>query len=726
MNKKKRGLGSRAGPGPKTGATAVAQVQRAVGCIQSGQFDQALQLCQAVLRADRRNFDALQLGAIAHTRLGHLQDALRFYQAAIKIDANYPDLYNNFGNALKDLGRFEDALVNYRRAIRLRPDFTMAHTNIGAVLIKLKRYEEALESLDRAQALAPGVAPGVDSGLAELHNNFGNAYFELKQLDAAIASFHRALQINPNFATAHFNLGNVLIEAGRANDAIANFERALALKPDYHDVHNNLGNGLRELKRPVDAVACYRRALELQPDHRFALSNLAQELRGICDWGDYDVHEKALAASLRIEKQQVVPLVYLNFYDTPDTILANVKKNCRYMTGAIERFAPAKPAASGKISLAYVSADYHDHPVAAVMAGIFERHDRSKFDVHAIALGGPSQTAMRGRLKRAFDSWHDVDGKSDREAAQVLRDIGADIAIDLTGYTRDGRQHIFAHRPAPIQVNYLGYPGSQGADFFDYIIADPFIVRPDQDKFFAEKIVRLPDSYMVGDPDWRIAEETPTRAAYGLPDEGFVFASFNNCLKITPAVFDVWMQLLADHPGSVLWFSKPNQWAEENLRKEASRRGVEPERLIATERCDDFSDHLARHRLADLFLDTAPYNAHATTMSALWAGLPVLTCAGESFAARVAGSLLTTAGLTELITPDLAAYAELAAALVADPARLAGYRAHLDEIRDTSPLFDCDRFTRNLEAAYERMIARARDGAPPKAFALPYFKTLQE
>ncbi len=674
MNSKRRG------PDQQGRAGGVAQVQQVIQCIESGEPAQALRLCQVILRADRRNFDALQLGAIAHSQLGNLQDAIRYYHAAIKIDANYPDLYNNLGNTLKDLGRHQEALTNFSHALKLRPDHATAHLNTGAVLVKLRRYEDALESLKRASELTSGQT----TGQADLQINFGNAYCGLRNYEAAIACYNRVLEVDPNFAKAYINLGNV-----------------------FH-----------ELDRLPDAIVCYRRALTLQPDRINAESSLALETRAICEWDEYDAQEKALTRILGVETEQIQPLLFLYYYDDPAANLSCGKKRTRYLTGGIAVAAPAQPAAGGKIRLAYVSADFHNHPVAAVMAGIFEQHNRSKFDLHAVSLGGPSDSAMRGRLMRAFDSWHDADGKSDLDVARMMRESKIDIAIDLTAHTSGGRQEIFAHRSAPIQVSYLGYPGTQGAEFFDYIIADQFIVPPKHDKFYTEKLVRLPHSYMVGDPGWTIAEAVPTREACGLPDDGFVFASFNNCVKITPAVFDVWMQLLADHPGSVLWMSKSNSWAAENLRNEAKKRGVAPERLVIAERVDGFSDHLARHRLADLFLDTLPYNAHATALSALFAGLPVLTCAGKSFAARVAGSFLHSVGLPELVTDDLAAYGAQAAALVADPARLAGYRARLTKVRETSPLFDCDRFTRDLESAYETMARRARDGAPPEAFTI--------
>jgi predicted O-linked N-acetylglucosamine transferase (SPINDLY family) len=325
---------------------------------------------------------------------------------------------------------------------------------------------------------------------------------------------------------------------------------------------------------------------------------------------------------------------------------------------------------------------------------------------------------MRQRLMRAFDEFIDVRALSDQAVAELLMQKGVHITVDLNGYTQDCRPEILAWRGAPIQVNYLGYPGTMGAAFMDYILVDPFVVPPDQQPFYTEKLVHLPDCYQVNDRKRAIAEETPSRADCGLPAEGFVFCSFNNSYKLTPDMFNIWMRLLVAVPGSVLWLSKINEQMEVNLRREASARGVAPERLVFAPRKPSLSDHLARQRQAGLFLDTLPYNAHTTASDALWAGLPVLTCAGKSFAARVAGSLLHAVGLPELVTDNLADYESLALALARNPQRLQSLREKLQRQRDTMPLFDSGRFCRHLESAYESMWQRWRSGESPQTFSI--------
>jgi predicted O-linked N-acetylglucosamine transferase (SPINDLY family) len=367
-----------------------------------------------------------------------------------------------------------------------------------------------------------------------------------------------------------------------------------------------------------------------------------------------------------------------------------------------------------KIRIGYFSADFYDHPVAALMAETFEAHDRSRYEVTAFSFGLDTQDGMRRRMERAFDRFLDVRGKSDQDIALLARSVGIDIAVDLAGYTGGSRTGIFALRAAPIQVNYLGYPGTMGAEYMDYLIGDRTVVPEAQQRHYTEKIVYLPHSYLPHDSSRTISETVFTREELGLPPTGFVFCCFNNSYKITPSTFDSWMRILSQVENSVLWLSQNNPTAASNLRREAARRGVNAERLIFANRMASLTDHLARHRVADLFLDTLPYNAHATAIDALWAGLPVLTCVGEGFAARVAASLLTAIELPELITSTAEQYEELAVQLAANPQRLALIRQKLASNRLKTPLFDTRAFTRHLEAAYARIHERCQANLPPE------------
>jgi predicted O-linked N-acetylglucosamine transferase (SPINDLY family) len=371
----------------------------------------------------------------------------------------------------------------------------------------------------------------------------------------------------------------------------------------------------------------------------------------------------------------------------------------------------------GKLRVAYLSADLHRHATTFLMAELFERHDRSRFEIIGVSFGMDDRSEIRKRLVAAFDQFHDVRRRTDEEIARLVHELQSDIAVNLKGYTQDARPNILAHRPAPIQVSFLGYPGTMGASFIDYIIADQVVAPFEHEQFYTEKIIHLPDCYQVNDSKRKISKRTPTRREIGLPERGFVFCCFNNNWKITPEVFDVWMYLLRQVEGSVLWLLRDNASAETNLRNEARARGIDPSRLIFAGRLP-MEEHLARHRLADLFLDTLPYNAHTTASDALWTGLPVLTCMGKSFAGRVAGSLLHAVGLPELVTSDLGAYQALALKLVTEPDVLTSMRKKLEENRLTAPLFDTDRFRQNIESAYTQMWEIWQRGEALHSFAV--------
>jgi protein O-GlcNAc transferase len=412
------------------------------------------------------------------------------------------------------------------------------------------------------------------------------------------------------------------------------------------------------------------------------------------------------------------PFVFLHYVDDPKLHLIC---STTYLKNKLSTQRPVirkeRSRRRDRARIAYLSADFYQHATSYLMAELFERHDRKRFEPFGISFGIDDGSEMRARVVKAFDHFHDVRGLDDAKVAKLLSELEIDIAIDLKGHTRDDRFGIFAHRPAPIQVSYLGYPGTTGADFIDYVIADEIVLPFDQQPFWSEKIVHLPGCYQVNDRKRQIAERTPTRKECGLPERGFGFCSFNNNCKITPPVFDIWMRLLDKVEGSVLWLLRDNPTAEQNLRREAAARGIDPVRLVFADRLQ-LAEHLARHRLADLFLDTLPYNAHTTASDALWAGLPVLTCFGKGFAARVAASLLDAVGLPELVTKGLEEYEVLALKLAREPALLSAYRERLEKNRPTAPLFDTDRFRQHIEQAYLTMLDIHDRGKKPRSFSV--------
>ncbi|HMK88288.1 MAG TPA: tetratricopeptide repeat protein [Methylocystis sp.] len=608
-------------------------------------------------------------------------------------------------------GDFAQAEETYEEILAKSPqEFVAAHF-LGIIKFQTGRREAGLALIDRAIALKPDYA--------EAYNNRGNALRELKRLEEAAASYDKAIALKPDYVMAYSNRGDVLRELRRHEEALASCDEAVALKPDFAEAFHNRGLILQGLNRLEEAFASFERALALKPGLKHAFGNLADCASKMCQWDRRDAITAKLAEDIAADRSVIGPLVALGYLD--DQAL---HRRCAesFVKSEIGEIPPplwrGETWRNDRIKIAYLSADFREHPVAYLIAELIERHDRARFETIGISFGLDDGGEMRARLSRAFDVFVDVRAQSDAEVATLLSSLKVDVAVDLNGFTQDCRPKILSRRPAPIQVNYLGFPGTMGAGFIDYIIGDRIALPLDRQPFYVEKIVELPDCCLPRDRLRRPSDVAPARADAGLPQQGFVFCSFNNSWKFSPRLFDIWMRLLKTVGGSVLWLRADNGPAERNLRREAQARGVDPNRLIFAPRVKTVEDHLARHRLADLFLDTLPYNAHTTASDALWAGLPVLTCTGQSFAGRVATSLLEAIGLPELATATLTEYEALALALARDPARLAEIKARLARNRDALPLFDSDRFCRGLEAAYVRMWGRWQEGGQAEGFVV--------
>jgi protein O-GlcNAc transferase len=626
-----------------------------------------------------------------------LADAVELYRQITDASPNQFVALNNRGVALEQLGRLDEALASIDAALAIKPDYAEAFYNRGIVLLRMKRFDEALASYDQALAIRPHYA--------EALSNRGIAMMELHRLDAALASFDAALAIKADYAEALYNRGIVLMKLERPGDALKSFDSAMAIKPDYTAASFNRGVALQGVRRHEEAIATFERTLAADPDHAHALSALATSALETCDW---TLTENILGRlQRRIGEQNgfIAPFILLFYSDDPSLQMQCAENFVRHHVPALSPLPPRAAGRHDKIRIAYLSADFRNHPMSHLMAELLELHDRRRFEVIGISFGPDDGSDIRARVIAAFDQFHDVRASSDRDIAALVSDLGVDIAIDLMGHTRNSRPGILAHRGAPIQVSYLGLPGTTGADFIDYVIADKIVLPLDQQRFYTEQIVRLPDSYWVNDSKLKISERVPTRAEAGLPEQGFVFCCFNKAAKITAPVFEVWMRLLAAVDGSVLWLLRDNAVAEGNLRKAAAARGIDPARLVFAGKLE-LDRHLARHRLADLFLDTLPYNAHTTASDALAAGLPLVTCLGATFSGRVAASLLSAVGLPELVTQTLAEYEALALKLARDSEYLADVRTRLAQNRKTFPLFDTKRFRRHIEAAYVTMCRR--------------------
>jgi protein O-GlcNAc transferase len=616
------------------------------------------------------------------------------------------------GNSLYEQGRMEDAIAAYREAVRLKPDYSEGYNNLGAALQAIGRMDEAISAYREAVR--------INAAYATAWSNLGSALQHEGKINDAITAYHQAIQLKPDYAMAHYNLGNAMRALHHANEAIDSFRTAVRLKPDFAEAHSNLGAVLHEQERLDESLAEYQEALKLRPNWGSAAAQVVHLLRQLCRWDELAPRAEALRHAIVTDgplSKGIPPFSMLIAETTPAEQLRCARqwvayKNLAARDGARRASGPG----NGRLRIGYLSADFREHAISYLIAGALESHDRGAVEVTAYSYSPPDASPMRRRIESAVEHFVDVAHMQDQAAAARIADDGIDVLVDLQGYTHHARTGILTFRPAPIQAQFLGYPGTMGTRLVDYLIADKFIIPESKFRHYAERIVHLPDSYQPNDPQ-RAIGPTPTRSEAGLPETGVVFCSFNETYKISRAIFEVWMRLLSAVPSSVLWLMSSNRWAPDNLRREAQLRSVDERRLIFAPRVSPPA-HRGRLTLADLVLDTLPYNAHTTASDALWSGVPVLTCPGETFASRVAGSLLQTMHLPELIAGSPQEYEQKASELGRHPERLANLKAKVRELRQTSPLFDAVRFARHLEAAYRAMWDRHTRGEPPAAFSV--------
>jgi predicted O-linked N-acetylglucosamine transferase (SPINDLY family) len=666
--------------------------------------DRAIELNPALVPA-HHNRGGIQLDR------GEPTEALASYDRAVGLNPALAPAYYGRARTLMRLGRPQEALEAYDRAVQLIPGFVEAINDRGIALLELGRAEEALVSFDAVLARQPGASQAL--------NNRGNALRSLKRFAEALACFDRALERAPTFFEALRNRAIVLRELGRAQEALEAQVTALTLRPEDVDTLRDRVETLLELKRHEEALETLERLATQNPGADYVAGLRLHLKHALCDWTSYSERVAELVAEVRDGRRADYPFPFLAVTDE-----AAAQRQCAG-TFASHKFPPSPRPLAGasryrhqRIRLAYLSADLRFHVVSSLLAGVFERHDRTRFELTAISFRPMEESSMGQRVHTAFDSFIDVSRRTDREVAQLVRDLEIDIAVDLMGYTHGARTGVFAHRPAPVQVSYLGYPGTSGAPYIDYLIADDFVVPERSRDHYAEKIVYLPDCFQASDDRRFLRAQVPSRQSLGLPESGFVWCCFNNDLKMNPHCFDIWMQLLHEIPDSTLWLLAESPAVERNLRAEAAARGVNAERLRFSPRVP-YDEYLARLQCADLFLDTLPFNGGSTASDALWAGLPVLTCAGEAYASRMAGSLLRAIGLPELVTERPADYAVRALELARNPPLLQSVTERLVRNRAACPLFDTGSFCRHLEAAYVRMWERNEAGLPPETFTVP-------
>jgi predicted O-linked N-acetylglucosamine transferase (SPINDLY family) len=679
--------------------------------LQRGDFEQAERMMGRALEINPSSLDALHYRGMALQNLNRHAEALASYEKALAARPGLVEITLARGTALSQLGRHAEALVAYDSVVAARPDLPAGWALRGNALLEQHRNEEALQSFDRALALRPD--------FADAWRHRALALMQMGRVLEAVDSLERALQLRDSDVEAWIELGHLLMRLNRHAQAAAAYDRALNLRPgDVHALYNR-GNVLSILKRYEEAMRDCERVLAIEPDYPYARGVLVHSRLQCCDWRSYDEDRQKISLALQTGKRVISPFNHKALSDS-----ASEQLQCAQVW--VRNECPASPTplwrgemyGHDRIRLAYVSADFNSSAVATLMAGVFEHHDRARFEVTAISFGSDTKTEMRSRLNRAFEHFVDAREMNEHEIASHVRHREIDIAVDLMGYTGECRSRIFAWRPAPLQVLFLGFAGTMGASYIDYVVADRTVIPDSHKRHYAEKVVQLPDTFLPSDATRAIDERVPTRHEAGLPENGFVFASFNNAYKFSPAMFDIWMRLLSQVEGSVLWLPEHHPSATRNLRREADVRGVNSSRLIFAAPVPSPGGHLARLKLADLFLDTLPYNAHSTANDALWAGLPVLTCVGNSFAGRVAASLLEVIGLGDLVTDSLSSYEALALKLAREPGHLAALRDKLKRNRNTSPVFDTARFTRHLEQAFTAMHQRHQRGERPSDLAV--------
>ncbi|HMH27656.1 MAG TPA: tetratricopeptide repeat protein [Steroidobacteraceae bacterium] len=715
--------------------SADAKFQQAFSLHQQGRLGEARNFYEQVLRAHPAHFNALHLFGVLCLQSNLAQPAVDLIANALRVNPNHALAHHHYANALCQLQRYEPAIASYDRAIALDGQLADAYHARGLALFYLRKAAAALDSYNHALALDPkngaalynrGIAlaevgrnaeaiasfeaaVGVMPNSPEANTLLGHALRDLRRFEAAFLCYDRAVALDVNYAAAYNGGAMALFTLRRFKEAIAGYDKAIASSPGNAGLHFNRAQALDAIGRHAEAILSYDQTLHVDPTFKYAAALRLQARLQICDWRGTDEEIARLSANIEQDKPAAPPFCVLQFSSS-----AKLQQKAAEIWTREEMKVKAVPLAGGaqsgaRLRIGYFSSDFYQHAVAYQLAEVIELHDRSKFEVSAFSFGPDTQDTMRRRLQAAFEHFLDVREKSDEEIVQLARDRQLDIAVDLKGYTQDARPGLFAQRLAPLQVSYLGYPGTMGASFMDYIVADAAVIPVSSREFYREKVLSLPACFFPSDGRRAIADKLYARTELGLPSAGFVFCCFNNSVKISPQIFDVWMQILRRVDASVLWLRTDDRTVVDNLRAEAQRRGVDGNRLIFAPRTS-MSQHLARHRSADLFLDSLPYNAHTTASDALWAGLPVLTSPGEGFASRVAASLLQAADLAELVASDLDDYREIAVELAGDPPRLASFKERLLRAHRGEPLFDTRKLATDLEKAYQTIQARHQLG----------------
>tara|TARA_Y100001935_G_scaffold221401_1_gene195619 strand:+ start:482 stop:2650 length:2169 start_codon:yes stop_codon:yes gene_type:complete len=699
-------------------------LKSAIDFYQNKQFVEAEKICQNILDLDSNNFDAINLLAAISFQNKSFSKSIELFKKACKINPNKADLYNNLsiaymqeknfkeaiwswdeatklkpnffqayfgkGNAYSDLKDYSNAINNFKKAIEINKNYKEAYNNLGTLYANLKDYKNALIIFKKAVLIKP------------VHfnefNNLGNVYYELNKYKDSIENYNLAIKINPDFALTYYNKAKALQKVNFIEESIINYEKAISLNKNFSEAYQNLGNIYMDLKILDKSIYNHKKALKINPGIKFLLGTIIQSKYGMCDWDNFEYESKFLEKEILGGKKSASPFSTLLIYDSPSLQLksSNIFLESEFQAS---NWTKKEKVRNKKIRVAYYSSDFHNHATMYLMANLFELHDKSKFEIYAFSFGPDDNSQIRKRVIKTFDKFIDVKQKTIKEIVEISRNENIDIAVDLKGFTKDNRFELFIKRCAPIQISYLGFPGTTGSNCIDYIVADKIVIPDQNKKYYSENIIYLPNSYQVNDATLSISEKNFTRKEFGLPENSFVYSCFNNTYKILPEMFYTWCKILDKVKNSVLWLLADNDIAKTNLKKILVSKGIDQNRLIFASRMKH-SEHLARLKLADLFLDTFPCNAHTTASDSIRSCLPIITLRGKSFASRVTSSLLSSVGLDKLITDTKQVYEELAIKIAMDNNYLSLIKNELKNNIKTKPLLNTSIFTKNLERAY--------------------------
>ena len=666
---------------------------------QNGKISEAKEICNEILKSEPDNFNAYYLLGVIAFQTRNFKKSEELISKAIEINSENSEFYNFMGIVLVHLNKFEESIKNWTKAIEINPNSLDAYNNRGNALIKLKKNESALKDFDQAIKIKPN--------FAQAYNNRGVVLKDLNRFDLALESSNKAIEINPNYADAYNLKGVILRELKQIEESLNNYDKAIKLNPNFADAHVNRGNLLLNENKQLNlALESFTKALKINPNLNFLFGKYIHTKAWLSNWDSIDEEINSLKNKIISGVKTATPFPILSLIDNPDLQKKNAENYINNQHALVSNLEPIKKKIQNKkIRIAYYSADFNNHPTSYLMVRLIELHERSDFEIFCFSLDNRKDDEMRKRVLKACDKFLDVSLKSDLEIAEISRNLNIDIACDVMGFTKGNKFQIFAEKCAPIQVSYLAFPGTTGASFIDYVIADKTLISQELKKHYSEKIIYLPDTYQVNDSTKKISDKVFTREELGLPEDSFVFCCFNKNYKILPNTFDIWMNLLKKVKGSVLWLLVENSTARENLKKEAAKRNIDESRIIFA-KIMPLADHLARHRCADLFIDTFPYTAHTTCSDALWAGLPVVTRIGNSFASRVSASLLNAIGLSELITHSEKEFENLALELANDKYKLEKLKIKLEKNKISKSLFNTEIYTKNIESSYRTIYDR--------------------